>query len=174
MNRFTTARANEIEQLVALLIMRDLINPDNLEGAVVDFGTGFGAGAYILNQYGGTVTGVDSLESGVQRVIEEGILPADRALVKDGFEYLGSLQPASINFIGAFMMQNEFPHRKLYRESQRVLKPGGQLLITGGTTELKAELHREVGRYGTVEEVVTFDDTSTYYQIAFIYTQLEK
>ena len=169
LNVLTTSRAKDIEQIMALLIMRGSINPDNLEGAVVDFGMGTGPGAYVLNQYGGNVTGVDSSESGVQRAIEEGILPRERALVQDGFKYLRSLQPDSLNLVAAFMMHKGFPHERLYQESQRVLKSGGQLLITGGLVELKDELQRTVGRYGKVEDVITVHGDTTLGNVAFTY-----
>jgi len=169
LNVLTKSRAQDIEQIMALLIMRGSINPDNLEGTVVDFGMGTGPGAYVLNQYGGNITGVDSSESGVQRAIEEGILPRERALVQDGFKYLRSLQPDSLNLVAAFMMHKGFPHERLYQESQRVLKSGGQLLITGGLVELKDELQRTVGRYGKVEDVITVHGDTTLGNVAFTY-----
>ncbi len=171
LNVLTASRAKDIEQTMALLIMRGSVNPDNLEGNVLDFGMGTGPGSYVLNQYGGKVTGVDSSESGVKRAIEEGILPADRVLVQDGFEYLDGLQPASLDFIGAFMMHRGFPHERLYRASERVLKSGGQLLITGGLVELKDELQKTVGRYGRVQDVITFRDDATLGHVAFTYTK---
>ena len=167
LNVLTKSRAQDIEQIMALLIMRGSINPDNLEGTVVDFGMGTGPGAYVLNQYGGNVTGVDSSESGVQRAIEEGILPRERVLIQDGFEYIRSLQPDSLNLVAAFMMHKGFPHERLYQESQRVLKSGGQLLITGGLVELKDELQRTVGRYGKVEDVITVHGDTTLGNVAF-------
>lgn len=169
LNVLTKSRAQDIEQIMALLIIRDSINQDNLEGTVVDFGMGTGPGAYVLNQYGGNITGVDSSESGVQIAIEEGILPRERALVQDGFEYLRSLQPDSLNLVAAFMMHKGFPHERLYQESQRVLKSGGQLLITGGLVELKDELQRTVGRYGKVEDVITVHGDTTLGNVAFTY-----
>ena len=171
LNVLTTSRSKDIEQIMALLIMRCSVNPDNLEGNVLDFGMGTGPGSYVLNQYGGNVTGVDSSESGVKRAIEERILPAERALVQDGFEYLGGLQPAGLDFIGAFMMHSGFPHERLYRASERVLKSGGQLLITGGLVELKNELQRTVGRYGKVEDVITVHDNAILGNVAFTYTK---
>jgi SAM-dependent methyltransferase len=171
LNILTASRAKDIEQIMALLIMRGSVNPDILEGNVLDFGMGTGPGSYVLNQYGANVTGVDSSESGVKRAIEEGILPADRALVQDGFKYLEGLQPASLDFLGAFMMHSGFPHERLYQASERVLKSGGQLLITGGHTELKNELQRTVGRYGKVEDVITVHDDATLGNVAFTYTK---
>ncbi len=167
LNVLTASRAKDIEQIIALLIMRGSVNPDNLGGTVVDFGMGTGPGAYVLNQYGGNVTKVDSSISGVQKAIEEGILPRDRALVQDGFEYLRGLQPESLDFVAAFMMHRGFPHERLYLESPRVLKSGGQLLITGGLVELKDELVRTVGRYGKVEDIITVHDDATLGNVAF-------
>ena len=171
LNVLTTFRAKDIGQIMALLIMRGLVNPDTLEGNVVDFGMGTGPGAYVLNHYGGNITGVDPSETLVQTAIEEGILPKDRALVQDGFAYLNGLQPASLDFIGAFMMCHRFPHVKLYEESERVLKSGGQLLITGGLIELKKELQSTVGRYGKIEDVITVHDDDILGNVAFIYTK---
>lgn len=171
LNVLTASRAKDIGQIMALLIMRGSINPDNIEGTVVDFGMGTGPGAYVLNQYGGNITGVDSSESDVQRAIEEGILPKERALVQDGFEYLNGLRPASLDFVAAFMMRSGFPHERLYQESQRVLKLGGQLLITGGLVELKDELQRTVGKYGKVEDVITVRDDAVLGNVAFVYTK---
>ena len=171
LNVLPKSRAQDIEQIMALLIMRGSINPDNLEGTVVDFGMGTGPGAYVLRQYGGNITGVDSSENSVQIAIEEGILPKERALVQDGFEYLRSLQPQSLNLVAAFMMHGGFPEEKLYNESQRVLKSGGQLLVTGGLVELKDELQRTVGRYGKVEDVITIHGDRTLGNVAFTYTK---
>lgn len=171
LNVLTTSRAQDIEQIMALLIIRGSINPNNLEGTVVDFGMGTGPGAYVLKQYGGNVTGVDSSKSGIQMAIEEGILPRERALVQDGFEYVRSLQPDSLDLVAAFMMHSRFPHERLYQESQRVLKPEGQLLITGGLVELKDELMRAVGSYGKIEDVITVHGDETYGSVAFTYTK---
>ncbi len=167
----TASRAKDIEQIIALLIMRGSVNPDNLGGTIIDFGMGTGSGAYVLNQYGGNVTGVDSSESRVQRAIGEGILPKEKALVQDGFEYLRSIQPDSLDLIAAFMMHKGFPHQRLYNESQRVLKSRGQLVITGGLVELKNELQRMVGRYGKVEDVIMAHDNVTLGDVAFTYTK---
>jgi len=171
LNVSTASKAKDIEQIMALLIMRELVNPDNLEGNVVDFGMGTGPGAYVLKQYGENITGVDSSGWGVQIAIEEGILPRDRALVKDGFDYLSGLQPGSLDFIGAFMMYLGFPHARLYQESQRVLKTGGQLLITGGLVELENELQRTLGRYGKLEKVITVHGDAILGNVAFTYTK---
>ena len=171
LNVLTKSRAQDIEQIMALLIMRGSINPDNLEGTVVDFGMGTGPGAYVIKQYGGNITGVDSSASGVQRAIEEGILPRERALVQDGFEYLKSLQPDSLDLVAAFMMHRGFPHERLYQESQRIMKSGGQLLITGGLVELKDELQRTIERYGKVEDVITVHGDTTLGNVAFTYTK---
>jgi len=172
LNVFTKGRARDIEQLMALLILRGSVDPDNLEGTTLDFGMGVGsAGAYVLNQYGGNVTGVDSSQSGVERAIKEGILPKERALVQDEFEYLRSLQPNSLNFVVAFWRARGFPHQRLCAESERVLKPKGQLLITGGLVELKDELQRTVGMYGKVEDVMTFRGDITLGNVAFTYTK---
>jgi|SRR3989338_1944291 len=167
---FTKLRAQTINQIMDFLIMIRSINPHNLEGAVLDFGMGIGPGAYVLQQYGGYVTGVDSAFYSVQRTIDQGILPIGKAYFKDGFEYLRSLQPDSLNLIAAFKMHKRFPHKRLYLESRRVLKPKGQLLITGELVELKEELQRTVGKYGKVENLVTNGDT-TLKEVAFIYTK---
>jgi len=170
LNVFTTSRAKDIEQILMSLIMGGSMNPDNLEGNVVDFGMGSGPGSYILNQYEGNVTGVDLSEVGVKTAIEEGILPADRALVQDGFKYLRGVKPASLDFIGAFMMHSGFSYKRLCQEAQRALKLGGQLLITGGLTELKDELQGTVGKYGKVEEVTTVIEDTILRNVAFTYT----
>ncbi|GEM_PF-5542543 len=169
LNVFTKFRAQDIEQILTLLIMRGDVNPDNLEGEVLDFGMGTGAGAYILNRYGGNVTGVDTSNGSVQTAIEEKILPAERAFVKDGFEYLTGLQPESLDFVAAFMMQSGFSHQRLYHEADRVLKQDGQLLITGGLMELKAEFQRDIGGLGKVQDVITFYEDKTLGNVAFTY-----
>ena len=152
--------------------MRGSINPDNLSGEVIDFGSGTGGGAYVLQQYGGNVTGVDFPNSGIETAVNEGILTRDKAVIADGFQYLAGLKPESVDFISAFMMHSGFPHQRLYQESQRALKKGGQLLITGGLVELKDELQRTVGRLGKVEDVITVhEDGKTYGNCAFIYTK---
>tara|TARA_Y100000310_G_scaffold335631_2_gene418142 strand:+ start:1068 stop:1793 length:726 start_codon:yes stop_codon:yes gene_type:complete len=171
LNAFTKFRADDIEQMITILIMWGSINPDNLEGQVLDFGMGSGPGAYILSQYGNNVTGVDTCEYGVRKAIEENILPAERAIVQDGFQYLTGLQPESLDFVAAFMMHAGFPHQKLCQEAYRVLKPKGQLLITGGLKELKAELQRTVGAYGKIEDVATVHEENILANVAFTYTK---
>src|SRR3989338_11575582 len=95
LNEFTTARVRDIEKIIALLSMRGSVNPDNLGRNALDFGMGDGAGAYVLQQYGGKVTGVDKNERSVTRAVSQGILLAERAIVQDGFQYLASLPPTS-------------------------------------------------------------------------------
>lgn len=171
LNVFIASRVRDLEQLIALLIMRGSINPDNLEGDVLDFGTGTGAGAYILKQYGGNVTGVDIYKEIIATTVKEGILPQERAIVKDGFQYLAGLEAGSLDFISAFMMQCEFPFERLYSEAKRVLRPSGQLLITVSRTESKDELQRYIGGYGKVEDVLTLHDDTMFGNYAFTYTK---
>ncbi|MDD5649890.1 MAG: methyltransferase domain-containing protein [Candidatus Nanoarchaeia archaeon] len=171
LNVLNISRARDIEQIITLLIMNGSINPDNLSGNVVDFGMGTGPGSYVLKQYGGNITGVDSQEVGVKIAIEEGILPKEKALVQDGFEYLRSLQSQSLDFLAAFMMNEYFPSERLYQESQRVLKSGGQLLITGGLNELKDKLQNDVSKYGKVEEIITSQHDRIFGNVAFTYTK---
>ena len=153
LNEFTTARVRDIEKIIALLIMRGSVNPDNLGRNALDFGMGCGAGAYVLQRYGGNVTGVDTTEIGVASAVSEGILPQERALVQDGFHYLSSLPPDSLNFISAFMMQGGFPHNTLCSQAERVLQKGGQLIINGGITELATELQTAVGHLGRMDKI---------------------
>ncbi|MBR9705093.1 class I SAM-dependent methyltransferase [Candidatus Pacearchaeota archaeon] len=167
-----TFRGKDIEQIMALLIMRGSINLDNLNGQIVDFGTGSGSGAYILKQYGDNVIGIDTSESKIQRARELGIFTPETGITGDGFEYLASLSPESVDFVSAFMMDRSFSHGKLYDASQKVLKKDGQLLITGGLVELKDELQSTVGKHGKVEDVITVHlDGKSYSNVAFTYTK---
>ena len=76
-----------------------------------------------------------------------------------------------MDLVAAYMMHRGFPHERLYHESHRVIKSGGQLLITGGLVELKDELQRTVGRYGKVEDVITVHEDMTLGNVAFTYTK---
>ncbi len=169
----TAWRARDIETILALLITNGSINPDNLSGNVIDFGTGTGPGAYILQQYGGTVTGVDTERFGIETAIQQRILPPERAIVQNGFEYLSTLQPNSVDFIAAFMMHSGFPHARLYHEANRVLKPKGQLLINGGLTELELELIQTVSQYGKIEQTIVPSGDKILGYVNFISTKKE-
>ena len=164
-------RVQDIEQIIALLIVNNSINPDNLAGDVVDFGTGTGAGAYVLKHYGATIKAVDVPRRGLETALEQGLLTPDQIVEGDGFEYLATLPDQSRNFIAAFMMPRGFPHRHLYHQAQRILKTGGQLLITGGKLELQGELKTVLGSYGKIESLTTIRGDKTLGSVAFTYTK---
>ena len=127
---YTSSRVKSLENLMAAMIIHDGINPDNLEGEAVDIGTGGGEGAHVLKHYGSHVIGVDILKVGLDKAGKYGILSSKDAIHEDGFTYLGKQPNESLDLITAFRIMSGFPVERLITESQRVLKKGGQLLVT--------------------------------------------
>jgi SAM-dependent methyltransferase len=131
---FTVHRTKDVANVLAILLFEGLIEIKNLRGGVVDFGCGAGSSAHVLKQYGGRVTGVDIDPNNIQCAITQGILSPDTSYKGDGFEYLTQeVKPSSIDFLSAFMIVSQLNVGDLYGCSDRVLKHGGQLLVTGMT-----------------------------------------
>ena len=76
------------------------------------------------------VIGVDILKVGLDKAGKYGILSSKDAIHEDGFTYLGKQPNESLDLITAFRIMSGFPVERLITESQRVLKKGGQLLVT--------------------------------------------
>jgi SAM-dependent methyltransferase len=132
LNEFNVCRAKDVASALAVLLYNDLIKIQNLRGKIIDFGCGSGASSHVLKQYGGNVVGVDNNHNGVKQAIKEGILTSESSYIGDGFEYLNEkVQPASIDLLSAFRIMRDLPIMHLYDCANRVLKRGGQLLITG-------------------------------------------
>jgi len=134
LNEFVDLRVESVATTLSLLLFQNYLNIGNLEGEVIDFGSGVGASAHVLRQYGGNVVGLELSDILIKQVIEQGILTPENAIVGDGFKYLDEkVNPASIDLVAAFRITKDFPIQKIYDASKRIFKPGGQLLITGQT-----------------------------------------
>ena len=84
----------------------------------------------MLKHYGSHVIGVDISKVGLDRAVRYGILSSEDAIHEDGFTYLGKQLDESLYLVTAFRIMSGFPVGRLITESQRVLKRGGQLLVT--------------------------------------------
>ncbi|MBI4154364.1 class I SAM-dependent methyltransferase [Candidatus Woesearchaeota archaeon] len=146
LDKFTEFRVKDIEQIIAELVSDGSLNLTNLGGKVVDFGTGSGAGAYVLKQYGAKVTGVEILEGPIEAARKIGI----DVVEANGLKYLEAIKKESLNCITAFML-DDFDYAHLLKQAKRTLKPAGQLLITVPPS-YGEELKRQVkeGRVGAI------------------------
>lgn len=148
LNPFVNARVEDIANTLAILLYNGLIDIQNLKGKVIDFGCGVGASAHVLKQYGGDVVGLELNPKRIEDVIQQGILPAEKTYVGDGFEYLDQgVEPNSVNLVATFRIMNDFPLQRLYESAQRILRPNGQLVVTGQTdAEALIKSYQHIGR----------------------------
>jgi len=140
-------RIDDVANTLAMLLKNEMIAVQNLRGEVIDFGCALGQSAYVLKQYGGYVVALDINPGFIKMAIDEGLLTPDSAYVCDGFEYLGrSVPPNSINLLAAFRIMDDFPIARFYQSGQKVLKSGGQLLVSGHSDARPTiETHKELG-----------------------------
>ena len=126
--------------LISLLMMKGYLDISHVKGKVINWGCGSGGECYIFRINGADVVGVDKFENAIDRLLEANILPADKAIVEDGNEYLKRLPDNTCDLITAFMFTpspmdgGNSKWRSLlsdlYTESNRVIKPSGKILIT--------------------------------------------
>lgn len=128
----TDLRVRTVADNLAALLCLGNIDVENLRGNVIDFGCGSGGSTHVLKQYGGNVIGLDLSSGMIKHAIEQGILTPETAFVCDGFKYLDEeVEPESIDLLTAFLIMHDFSIGKLYQSAQRVLKFGGQLIVSG-------------------------------------------
>lgn len=118
-------RACQNAGVIQFLVDQGLIEKKNLGGKAVDLGTGYGNGVLALDFFGAEeVVGVaKSSESWDGRPILR-----ERYIELSASQYLSQVETESIDFISAFWCNMKF--RDFYDEALRVLRLGGQLLVT--------------------------------------------
>jgi len=157
---YLQARIKSIEYVIATLLINELLNPGNLKGKAVDIATGSGPGAWVLKQYGADVTGVDTDRKVLDEATKYGVLKKEKAVHQDGIEYLKGLEKNTINLVTAFRVMHDFPALELYEESTRVLKPKGQIIVTG--TFDARDLILQLKPYGFFVDYVPNAETSVF------------
>lgn len=136
-------RASRIAGIFNFLLEQEALNRDNLNGRVLDLGTGSGGGALAMKLFGAKeVIGVDDclgLGGGLgtteampsQTVFS---LPGVRHQSERVQKFLAEQKPESFNLITAFRAPPfRFPApAELCQMTYLSLKPGGQILVTEG------------------------------------------
>ena len=133
-NPFLDLRINDVYATVVHLVALEYIDINNLKGSKIDFGCGEGASTYVLKQYGSNLTALEIFPAFAESGIDVGTLSPEDTHVGDGFVYLDNLaetSPESVDLVSAFRITANFPIGKLYNCAQKVLKVGGQMLVTG-------------------------------------------
>lgn len=116
-------RLREYSSYLAFLRNR---NPDELR--IVDLGCGRGEWLEVLREEGLPATGVDNNEAQAEAARQLGL----DIEISDAITWLATQKDRSVDFLSAFHLVEhlEFPVLvNLFKETLRVLKPGGRLLI---------------------------------------------
>ena len=126
--KFRGPRALIQQRLEVYLPFVSLIQDQDANATMVDLGCGRGEWLELLQKKGMPAVGVD---------LDAGMLEACKALqlevyLEDALRYLKSLNQASVAVVTAFHLAEHLPFetlKELVRESLRVLKPGGLLIM---------------------------------------------
>ncbi len=164
-NPFLDLRINNVYATVMYLVDLGYIDISNLKGSKIDFGCGEGASTYVLKQYGSDLTALEIFPPFVEAGINIGTLSQEKTHICDGFVYLDNLaetSPESVNLVSAFRITANFPIGRLYNCAQKVLKVGGQMLVTGQSDAQEVlEAFSFLGKlvYNTSEDCLIYTKT---------------
>jgi len=136
--------------------------PTNTAGTCVDFGCGFGLALPLLRQHFRNTTGVDLVPElaidFMQRWDGQHPKPANAVTIVDSMERSG-LKPASVDVVMALDVLEHFESLDaILNQLHGILKPGGQLLVTGPTENLAYRIGRRmVGFTGEYHHQTIYD-----------------
>lgn len=137
-NNYVLARALELSSLLSFLLANGWLKQENLEGPIIDLGTGNGVGLLALRQFTlAYLLGVDQLSrsryngySGSSVVSTEEIMEASLSSFRqaDVLDFLRRWPYQSASLVTAFYATPMNP--KIVDEIGKVLPPNGQFLFT--------------------------------------------
>lgn len=145
-NRYVTARTIELSCLLEFLLENGWIKQENLEGPVIDLGTGNGVGLLALRQFTlGYLVGVDRYErsyyngySGSSKVSTQEIFNTAIASFRkqDIYDFLKTFPLKSASLVTAFYANGWPGLNEIVVEIGKILKPGGQFLFTADQCDI--------------------------------------
>ena len=136
--------------------------PTNTAGTCMDFGCGFGLALPLLREHFGNTTGVDLVPElaieFMQRWDNQHPQNANAVTIVDSMERSG-LKPASVDVILALDVLEHFESLDaILNQIHGILKPGGQLLVTGPTENWAYQIGRRmVGFTGEYHHQTIYD-----------------
>ena len=126
------ARVADVELKISKLVQEELLREENLKGRVIDLCVGYGGSYRAFGRFSSDVTGVEPRKELADALVEYGIVPEKKLFVMTPLDYLESQEAAGFNLIAGLLLSRVYMSqmRELYEKSLRLLKVGGQLLLT--------------------------------------------
>ncbi|NXT59552.1 GTOMC protein, partial [Pluvianellus socialis] len=141
--KYRFAPGQELQQTILAYLQEKRVSPAEL---VVDVGCGSGQGTRFLAEHFKKVVGTDISEAQVQEARDAPSMPNISYLVCPAEEL--PFEDASVDLLTSFTAAHWFDIEKFMREANRVIKPGGCMVISTYTTDMR--LH-----YGNCSEKLT-------------------
>ncbi|MBT3984909.1 class I SAM-dependent methyltransferase [archaeon] len=143
---------NYAERTILLPVIQGQLESDLVKGRVLDFGCGEGGPTYFFVYNGADVTAVDLSKDSIDRLVNTGILPAEKAIAGDGIEYMREQPEDSYDLVTAFWLDPSFGRNPgltadFFREAQRVSR-GGVLITSDMGTQMAVE--EQLSGYGQI------------------------
>uniref|UniRef100_A0A8B9MFD6 Methyltransferase type 11 domain-containing protein n=1 Tax=Accipiter nisus TaxID=211598 RepID=A0A8B9MFD6_9AVES len=141
--KYRFAPGKELQQAILAYLQEKRAN---LAELVVDVGCGSGQGTRFLAEHFKKVVGTDISEAQIQEAREAPSLPNVSYLVCPAEEL--PFEDASVDILTSFTAAHWFDIEKFMREANRVVKPGGCMVISTYTVDMSL-------RYGNCSEKLT-------------------
>ncbi|KAM9631407.1 putative methyltransferase isoform 2-T3 [Morphnus guianensis] len=141
--KYRFAPGKELQQTILTYLQEKRAN---LAELVVDVGCGSGQGTRFLAEHFKKVVGTDISEAQIQEAREAPSLPNVSYLVCPAEEL--PFEDASVDLLTSFTAAHWFDIEKFMREANRVVKPGGCMVISTYTVDMSL-------RYGNCSEKLT-------------------
>ncbi len=126
------ARLSDVEGLLNKLLEERLIEERSLRGNVLDIGVGYGSSYSALRKFSSNVTGVEQDNELGEMLVDSGVVDRNRLVTSPPLEYLKSQANGDFDFIAGLLLSHKDYQQieRLYVESLRLLKTGGQALFS--------------------------------------------